>query len=240
MKQVTEPITEKTSVKIKNALQSTEKSTPIVNRTSFEDVFYQKTGKKFNEFYKKYYPKLVWQIKKINIDTLDAEDIANKAFMHSLEKIEMYDNRWAYSTWLFDMAKNFAYQYKNQQAKTILIESINDDSSDDDESFSALQYYLNNVTKCEDDHKDIEDYEKKLQIKYKLTLRCISQLKEKYKTIIELCDIYGKSYKEICDITSLPMQTVKNRLHHGRLKIEESLKKEFEYINKISDTSILV
>lgn len=232
MKQVTEQIKEKTSVQVRTL-------SPVKEVTSFEEIFKLKTGKNFNEFYKKYYPKLVWQIKKINIDTLDAEDIANKAFMHSLEKIEMYDNKWAYSTWLFDMAKNFAYQYKNQQTKTILVDSICDDSAENDENFSALQYYINNITKSEDNYSDVEEYEKRLQIKYKMTLRCISELKEKYKTIIELCDIQGRSYKEICDITMLPMQTVKNRLHHGRLKIEALLKKEFDYINKVSDLSLL-
>ena len=40
---------------------------------------------------------------------------------------------------------------------------------------------------------------------------------------------------DIVEITGLPMQTVKNRLHHGRLNLESELKDKFKRINEIQD-----
>lgn len=235
MEKTATPISEQSTLKIKNT--NTPQGTNIPSReTDYEKAFEKKTGKKFNVFYKMYYPKLVWLIRKINIDQLDAEDIANQAFMKSLEKIEMYNPQWHFSTWLFDIGKNMAYQYKKQSARTICVESISEDSEVDIDfgSQSGLKFYINAITKV-DDSDEKSQYDRVSDRKYKLTLKAISGLKDKYKTVINLCDIQGKSYTEITEITGLPMQTVKNRLHHGRLKLEEELKSKFNWINEHMD-----
>lgn len=225
MKQTTQPIQEQSTLSINVGTKKTS--------NNYEAIFLEKTGKKFNDFYKEFYPKLLWQIKKISIDDIDADYITTEAFMHSLEKIEMYNPEFAYSTWLFHIAKNIAYQYKKKRSKIVLIDGSTDDN-DVDSSSASMNYYVNNLTKV-DDILDNEEYEKKVQLKYKLTLKAISSLKDKYRHILELCDIDKKSYLEIVEITGLPMQTVKNRVFHGRSKIIESLKKEFKYINETVD-----
>lgn len=200
---------------------------------NLELIFLEKTGKNFNAFYSKYYKKLVWQIQKLNINILDAEGIANDAFMHSLEKIDQYNPEYHYSTWLFTIGRNKAYEYKNLNAKTILVDTNNE--GNDNDTFNTFQYYLN--TKIDNLSKNI-DNEKMLSFKYNETLKQIATLDPKYKIIIELSDIHGKSYNEIIDILGNELhldpdqrlQTVKNRLHHGRSKIEKQLKSKFQYI----------
>jgi RNA polymerase sigma-70 factor (ECF subfamily) len=230
---VSTPIMEQTQIKVKsiNQIDYSERK-----KGDFEQAFQEKVGKRFNDFYKSYYPKLVWTIRKINIDTLDAEDIANRAFMKALTEIEKYNPMYNFSTWLFHIAKMMAYQYKKDQAKTICVESISEDiDSDLDNNVQmGLQYYINSITKI-DSVNYKEEYDRALEKKYNMTLVAISKMKEKYKTVIELCDIQGKSYNDIVEITGLPMQTVKNRLHHGRLKLESELSAKFKRINEIQD-----
>lgn len=195
-----------------------------LNEKSFETIFKEKIGKDFNTYYKKYYPKLVWIVQKMNINEIDAEDIANRAFMRSLEKIEQYNPQYHYSTWLFDIGKKMAYQYKKDQAKIVLVDVSSNDS--DDES-SNYEYYASIQL---DSNNETESYETMHNHKYNETLKEISKLSDKYKNIIELCDIHGMSYLDIAEITGENLQTVKNRLHHGRKKIKENLKHTFEYI----------
>lgn len=232
MKQTTSQILghSKLLINRKNKNQETVKE-PTNN---YEILFKEKTGKDFNTFYAYYYPKLIWLIRKININELDAEEIANLSFMKSLEKIDQYDNQWHYSTWLFNIAKMEAFAYKNKAKRTILIDSISKDSEMDFSSESALNYYVNAITSI-DDNIEKKEYDRILQSKYKLTLSAITRLKDKYKEVITLCDIQGKSYEDIVQITGLPMQTVKNRLHHGRLKLEEELKSKFNFIVNTED-----
>jgi RNA polymerase sigma factor (sigma-70 family) len=206
-----------------------------VSKTHYEDLFRQKTGKDFNTFYNKYYTKLVWKITQMNINTLDAEDIANRAFMQSLNKIEMYNPEYNYSTWLFDIAKKMAFQFKKDESRMIMVEMSNDDS-DGEDGFDPVHGYITH--KIADDYTKNVSYEKIMQLKYKETLKAISKLDSKYRKIIELSDIQGKSYNEICDIlgdelgttAKQRLQTVKNRLHHGRIKVEAATEKKFRQI----------
>lgn len=225
MTQTHTPITGKSQLLVKTESRTTN--------NNYELIFKEKTGKDFNQFYKEYFPKLLWQIKKLNIEGIDADFIATEGFMHSLEQIEKYQPEFAYSTWLFHMTKNIALQYKKKKSKIVLIDSMSDDT-DIDSPEAGINYYVNNLTKV-DDVIETDEYEKKVQMKYKLTLKAIAGLKDKYKEIVYMCDVEKKSYKEIEEITGLPMQTVKNRIFHGRNKITEDLKKEFNYINNTVD-----
>jgi len=215
------------------------------NTKSYEQLFLEKTGKDFNTFYKKYYNKLVWIIQRMNINTIDAEGLTNDAFMQALNKIDKYNPQYHFSTWLFDIGKKMAYQYKNDQKKReILVDTTSDDSEDND----PIQYYLKNKM----DSVYVEsDSQKLIACKYDETLREISKLDPKYKRIIELSDIQGKSYNQIIEILGTELShvqdkngkihiktpeqclgTVKNRLHHGRLRLENNLKEKFKLIEK--------
>lgn len=229
MSQTNSQITGNTTLSI-----NTSNSKEVKSTNKYEEIFKEKTGKEFNKFYAHYYPKLVWLVRKININELDAEAIANFSFMKSLEKIEQYDNRWHYSTWLFNIAKMEAYAYKNKAKKTVLIDSISNDSEMDFGAESALNYYVIAKTSI-DDSLEKKEYDKLLQSKYKLTLSAITRLKDKYKEVITLCDIQGKTYEDISNITGLPMQTVKNRIHHGRIKLENELAPRFKHILATQD-----
>jgi len=188
--------------------------------------FEQKTGKKFDDYYLKFYPKLIYTVQKMNINQIDAEDIANQAFIKSLQKINQYKPEYEYSTWLFRIGINIANKFKNDSTKTILVDTSASGNEDD---VSGLQYYLNTQI---DETNDDQSYETMHDLKYNETLKEISELSPKYKNIIEMCDIYGLSYNEITEETGETLQTVKNRLHHGRKKIKSKLKNKFNYIVK--------
>lgn len=197
------------------------------SKNHYEQLFLEKTGKDFNIFYNKYYTKLVWIIQRMNITPLDAEDIANQAFIQALNKIDQYNPKYHFSTWLFDIGKKYAYQYKNKQAKREILVDTTIDNEDNNNSYDMVQNYLRNKI---DDSQIENDTHNITTLKYVETLKQISKLGDKYKEIIELCDIQGKSYNEICEILNIKLQTVKNRLHHGRLKIENDVKHKFEHI----------
>jgi RNA polymerase sigma factor (sigma-70 family) len=217
----------------KNKAQVVQKP---VSELSYEQQFFNKTGKDFNTFYEKYYKKLVWIVQQMNINHIDAEDITNQAFMQALKKIEMYNPQYHFSTWLFDIGKKMAYQYKKDEKKReICVDTSTDGGDEDDANYDPVQRYLKSKM---DSVQDDCDTQYMTSLKYNETLREISKLDPKYKRIIELSDIEGKTYNEICDILgselgSTPehrLQTVKNRLHHGRLRIENNVKEKFKLI----------
>ena len=228
------------SVKINNTTLS---NLQVVKTKSYEEIFFEKTGKDFNTFYKKYYNKLVWLIQRMNVNSIDAEALANDAFMRSLDKIETYNSQYHYSTWLFDIGKKLTYQYKKDQKKRELSTDMMSDGDMDNSCYDPIQYYLKNKI---DTFQTEFDNQKIINKKYLETLREISKLDPKYRKIIELSDIQGKTYNEIVNILGADLgaannkteaeiyaqrlQTVKNRLHHGRIRLENNLKQKFKYI----------
>ena len=191
----------------------------------FRKIFKEKTGRDFNEYYTKFYPKLTYIIERFNMNHIDAESIANEAFVRSLEKIEQYNPEYQFSTWLFNIGKNMAYKFLRDRAKEISVDTSQ--GSNNDEETAGFQYHLNAQI---DETNHSESYENVHKIKYEETLKEISNLPEKYKHIIEMCDIYGMSYNQIVEESGESLQTVKNRLHHGRKRIQNKLKVKFEHI----------
>lgn len=51
--------------------------------------------------------------------------------------------------------------------------------------------------------------------------RLLNELPEKQRSIMQLRDIEGKSYKEIADILQIPEEQVKINLFRGRQKIKQ-------------------
>lgn len=219
-----EALVEVNSVAINN-VQSVQKT---ISTKSFEQQFLEKTGKDFNTFYAKYYLKLVWIIQRMNINKIDAEDITNQAFMQALHKIEMYNPQYHFSTWLFDIGKKMGYQYKKDEKKReICVDTNSEGGDEDDQNYDPVQRYLKSKM---DSVQDDYNTQNMTSLKYNETLREISKLDPKYRRILELSDIQGKSYNQICEILGVELQTVKNRLHHGRLRLENNLKERFKHI----------
>jgi RNA polymerase sigma-70 factor, ECF subfamily len=54
-------------------------------------------------------------------------------------------------------------------------------------------------------------------------LAAINSLAPEYRTVIVLCDLQNRSYADIAQIVGLSLETVKTRIHRGRLMIRRKL-----------------
>lgn len=194
---------------------------------NYEQKFKESTGLEFNKYYNVYYKKLVFFIKKFGINEIDAESIANEAFIKSIDKIDQYDVGMKYGPWLYQIAKNLTLQFINSNKKTVLVDYNSDNDDEFESSQNALKFHIN---KKNDNINDNISYDNIMSKKYEATLSEIQKLNNKYKTIIIMRDIQGHTYEYISESLNMSLQTIKNRLHHGRLKLKRSLKYKFEKI----------
>ncbi len=51
----------------------------------------------------------------------------------------------------------------------------------------------------------------------------LADLPEEYRVAVVLCDVAGMSYREIAAQTSVPVGTVRSRVHRGRMRLREVL-----------------
>jgi RNA polymerase sigma factor (sigma-70 family) len=189
-----------------------------------EKLFTQKTGKSFTKIYQKYYPKLIYFTSKICTNHQKAEDIATESFMIALDKIDKYENdKSQFSTWLFTIAKNLSLQELKTEKNSISIDI------EYDEEGTTMKDFINQ----DDDNEDSEHirsvYDKKADVIKKYML----ELKEPYKTVIEMREIKKMAYKDIADQLGKPLSTIKSQIRNGRHILISKSKKEFEQIDNL-------
>jgi RNA polymerase sigma-70 factor (ECF subfamily) len=186
-----------------------------------EVIFKERTGKDFSTLYTKYYPKLIYFISKICKDVQKAEDISTDSFIVALEKIDKYDKEKAqFSTWLFTIARNLALQDLKIENRSISL-----DIEFDDEGTTLKDF----IQETESNEAVYDVYSKKADVLKKH----ISELKEPYKTVIEMREIDRMSYKDIADKLNKNLSTIKSQIRNGRHILMEQSKKEFLEIDEM-------
>lgn len=186
-----------------------------------EVIFKERTGKDFSTLYTKYYPKLIYFISKICKDVQKAEDISTDSFIVALEKIDKYDKEKAqFSTWLFTIARNLALQDLKIENRSISL-----DIEFDDEGTTLKDF----IQETESNEAVYDVYSKKADVLKKH----ISELKEPYKTVIEMREINRMSYKDIADQLGKNLSTIKSQIRNGRHILMEQSKKEFSEIDEM-------
>ena len=138
----------------------------------------------------------------------DARDVSQEAFIKAFKNFESYDESSAFSTWLYRIAVNTAIDYIRKRKK--------------ENSISFEDYIVD-----EKNQKGDSGLEEKVISKegVKNIISAVNMLDDEFKTVVVLRDMEGMDYKEISDITGLPLGTVKSRLSRGRGKLRQMIEK---------------
>lgn len=140
-------------------------------------------------------------------DENEAEDITIRTFAKAFDKIDTFDEKYKFKTWLLTIANNLLIdQLRKQKTETI---SINKEASE--------------AYKVKDEEPTPVD---KLIIEQNLEqlLAYIKQLKPHYQEIINLRFFQEMSYKEIANETDEPMNNVKVKLLRAKKLLAEIIK----------------
>jgi RNA polymerase sigma-70 factor, ECF subfamily len=73
----------------------------------------------------RYHRGLIQHLYNLLRDADQAEDIAQDAFIRAYQKLEQYDDRYAFSTWLYKIADNLAFRYLKKQ-KPVPLDAVAD------------------------------------------------------------------------------------------------------------------
>ena len=211
--------------KLTKKIESVEDITPtdkLQDEKTLEVLFRKKTGKTFSHFYNIYYNKLVWFLQNKLHDLALSKDMADEAFMKALSKIEDYNEKYQFSTWLFIMGNNMSKDYLKKQKK-ISISSLDATNDEGHSILSTIEY-----------KEDTDDYEhNKIMMKYNIMRKCIDNLSPKYKEVIEMRELNKMSYSEISKKLNIKEPTCKSRIRQGRLNLISAVKEQYEKIDSI-------
>lgn len=132
-------------------------------------------------------------------DPVQAEDIAQDAFIQAYKRLETFDPKYSFSTWIYTIASNMAKDFfaKNTKKFKVIDGGLTDEISAED------QVEVN--TKA----KNVRD--------------AVATLKPDYQQVINLFYWENKTYEEIAIIVNRPIGTVRTWLSRSKEQLEEQL-----------------
>jgi RNA polymerase sigma-70 factor, ECF subfamily len=144
-------------------------------------------------------------------DPATAEDLAQEVFVKAFRRLNTYDPQWKLSSWLFKIAHNTTIDHlRRGTPDTVPLET-------EEEGRGSLSAVLADAT-AEDPRAAAErrDLARSLE-------RAISSLRPEYRQAVLMFYAHGASYQDICEVTGLPLGTVKTNLHRARKELAQAM-----------------
>ena len=160
------------------------------------------------------YEQTVWGFAyKLCRDKEKAEESFQDTFINVYRKIDQFDNRSKFSTWLYTIVSNNCLMSRRKRKLEGLLESYDTAPDTDDENVKKQLVAW-----------DSTPIEKLLNTELREKLDdAIQQLPAEYKVVFVLRDLENKSAEETAKITGLSVPAVKSRLRRSRIFLRNSL-----------------
>jgi RNA polymerase sigma-70 factor (ECF subfamily) len=167
--------------------------------------------KAYSRLLSRYHDNIFYYILKMVGDKTYADDLTLESFDKAFQNLDSYDEKYAFSTWLYKIAKNCTIDFVRKRKLNSL--HINYGS---DEELSINENTLYSGTPNPEENM-IQQQEELRLIKY------IESMKPKYRRIIELRYIKEYAYEEIAEELNIPIGTVKAQLFRAKNILAEML-----------------
>jgi len=184
-----------------------------------------KSKNEFEELYKENLPKLKSYLYRLVTNTDDVDDLAQETFIRAYKKIDSFEGKSSFKTWLFTIATNLVKDH--YRAKKRWPSSAQDNCSLSIKASTELQETTMSIY-----HNDeLGKYEIKEHIDYCFT--CVMKyLPLERQLAVMLADIYEFKISEISKILDKSIGSVKHLLYNGRNTMKDVFDKDCTLISK--------
>ncbi len=170
----------------------------------------------------KYQDRIYNAILKICGNSHDAAELTQDTFVKFIEKINTFEGKSAFYTWLFRIGVNIALNYCKRRAKRraqsleAVVATESDGAAVELGAFLADQSAVDPAELAQD--AEIGE----------IALAALAKLEDHHRAVMVLRDIEGMDYFEIAETLQIEVGTVKSRLSRARANLREILKAVLE------------
>ena len=165
----------------------------------------EKDQKAYAELMKRYEGAIFHLINRMVFSEDDADDLTIETFTKAFKRLHQYTPAFAFSTWLFKIASNHTIDFIRKKKINAL--SL-------DRGFTNYDGERMEISVKDDGLDPMEVLQKQERVE---KLRgVVAQLKDRYRSLVELRYFEEKSYEKISEELDLPLGTVKAQLFSAR------------------------
>ncbi len=143
----------------------------------------------------------------------EAEEALQDAFVRAYNGLSKFEGKSAFGTWFYRILYNVCLtklEKKNEEFQLV--------DFDDEDGFDCTDGRTTASFAAQFETRDLAEHVK----------RVMDALPKKYSTILSLFYLQERSHEEICEITQLPVGTIKTHLFRARMLLYERIQKEFQ------------
>ena len=152
-------------------------------------------------------------------DREDAEEALQDAFVRAYNALDKFEGTAKFSTWFYRILYNVCLTKLGRRKEEF--QSI---EYEDETDYSQFESATTQSAAMEYETKEVISLMKGI----------IDKMPEKYSTILSMFYFQELNYQEICEVTKLPLGTVKTQLFRARAILQEQLSKELEQESVLS------
>ena len=140
-----------------------------------------------------------------------AYDVVQDAFVQAYVKLETFERASAFYTWLYRIAFNLAISRRRRERPAVSVEHVREALGHEPLDQGAAP------------GARLEQEERACQVR-----SALATLSHEHRAILILREVDGCAYEHIAEILSLPIGTIRSRLHRARLQLRDQLKGVFQ------------
>jgi RNA polymerase sigma-70 factor (ECF subfamily) len=176
----------------------------------------------FRVLVERYEKKLRALVFNIVMDSADAEEVVQEAFVKTFFTLSQFRGESSFKTYLYRIAQNMAIDVRRKlhRRRALIVDSsqLEETPLGDDET-SELSVYGSQVL-AREPGKILSEREDLTQVNKALT-----SMSEDHRQVMMLREVEGMSYTEIAKVIGVSIGTVMSRLHYARKRIHSLLTK---------------
>lgn len=169
----------------------------------------------FTDLTMQHMPALYTAALRMTRNPADAEDLVQETFLKAYRSFDRFEEGTNLKAWLYKILTNTfinSYRAAKRRPEKADVEDVED---------LYLYHRLDGLQAAgtgRSAEEELFDHITDDDVK-----RAIESLPESFRIAVLLADVEGFSYKEIADITEVPIGTVMSRIHRGRRALQKAL-----------------
>jgi RNA polymerase sigma-70 factor (ECF subfamily) len=170
----------------------------------------------FEQLVRKYETKVFHLAMRFTRNEEDAEEVLQDVFTTLHRKLDLFQGKSAFSSWLYRIVVNAAFMKlrKRRQKPTVHLEDLAPLTRQ--QALDGEEIFANHV----------DSYAQTQELKEVLR-NAVERLPDQYRAVFILRDVNGFSNQEASEVLGLSVPAIKSRLHRSRLMLRKKLQRYY-------------